>query len=652
MPGTSSQTKRQVPGKRVGGFLYIHRTAVGLLDPADASAIADAAGLIENGSWNVAKIKGSDLSLLLYEEFDDVAFPVLLTSWKIDRTSRTAALRDYRGRANPPILHRKEALLRFDDPRIPRFTALTRQAEDFGLFSDTKTIGTRARWEELIRKHGLLLHGHTLVRKEETVVDVERHRTAIVRRDLSQPVALMRRLGIIDQNSSTFDYGCGQGDDVAALIENGYDAFGWDPHFAPNGLRRAADAVNLGFVVNVIEDPNERVETVRAAWFFAKKALVVSAMLTGKAPVSGLKPYKDGFLTSRGTFQKYFTQEELRALVSTATGLNALSLGAGIVAAFRDKELEQEVNYRRRSKASILSERFRVPRRLDQSNPEFTIGSPIASERIAVELEAIWRTALNLGRMPIAGELPPDIRSGLLGARVAVDRALAICLETFDRASLGQAAEARREDLLVHFALTLFPGAPRYSTLPRSIQRDVKTFFGSHTTAMQYARNALFEVGEPGMVNRAACQAADKGIGSFDSAYRFQMESLSRTPSPIRIIVGCAEVIEPDVGTADFVEIDAPLGIVRTIRCSDPNRTMPLVVEVIEVDLKALKRKRIRPKDRILYLKARYMTADDPAHAEQTSVDAKLLRAGLVSSAGDGPDALSLARLLLSASPL
>jgi SAM-dependent methyltransferase len=57
---------------------------------------------------------------------------------------------------------------------------------------------------------------------------------------------LMMRWGIIRQEFSVLDYGCGQGDDVALLQANGYEAFGWDPHHAPDGPRRSADVVNLG----------------------------------------------------------------------------------------------------------------------------------------------------------------------------------------------------------------------------------------------------------------------------------------------------------------------------------------------------------------------------------------------------------------------
>jgi DNA phosphorothioation-associated putative methyltransferase len=53
---------------------------------------------------------------------------------------------------------------------------------------------------------------------------------------------------------------------------------GWDPSHRPDGPRRPAGAVvNLGYVVNVIEDPAERGETLRRAWSLAGRVLVVSA---------------------------------------------------------------------------------------------------------------------------------------------------------------------------------------------------------------------------------------------------------------------------------------------------------------------------------------------------------------------------------------
>ena len=42
------------------------------------------------------------------------------------------------------------------------------------------------------------------------------------------------------------------------LVAGGIDAKGWDPHFAPENPKKRAEIVNIGFVLNVIEDLDER----------------------------------------------------------------------------------------------------------------------------------------------------------------------------------------------------------------------------------------------------------------------------------------------------------------------------------------------------------------------------------------------------------
>ncbi len=66
------------------------------------------------------------------------------------------------------------------------------------------------------------------------------------------------RFGFLDRSQSLFDYGCGRGDDLRLLAEMKVAATGSDPVFRPAGDRHPADIVNLGFVLNVIEDPGER----------------------------------------------------------------------------------------------------------------------------------------------------------------------------------------------------------------------------------------------------------------------------------------------------------------------------------------------------------------------------------------------------------
>ena len=83
-------------------------------------------------------------------------------------------------------------------------------------------------------------------------------RTAIRRTSLSRPVALALQDHLIHPQRTFFDYGCGRGDDLLRLQNLGIAVSGWDPAFFPDEERSPADVVNLGYVVNVIEEPRRR----------------------------------------------------------------------------------------------------------------------------------------------------------------------------------------------------------------------------------------------------------------------------------------------------------------------------------------------------------------------------------------------------------
>ena len=106
---------------------------------------------------------------------------------------------------------------------------------------------------------------------------IERHRTAITRTDLSRPVRLALEDGLITRETSVFDYGCGRGTDILHLQHREIACQGWDPAYFPDNERTPADIVNLGYVVNVIENPRERTDALRRAWALARKVLIVSA---------------------------------------------------------------------------------------------------------------------------------------------------------------------------------------------------------------------------------------------------------------------------------------------------------------------------------------------------------------------------------------
>jgi DNA phosphorothioation-associated putative methyltransferase len=634
-------------GKRVGGALYLHASAVQSSATAVRARVEQAAALAAGDAWNVAKVSGKAISLLLYEDFDEAAFPALLAAARIDTGREEVVRTNYRGRTNPPILHRKETLLLASDPRRPAFAALTRMAEEEGLFSEPHRIGTRDAWLARVAQAGLEVRGARLLPREAASADIARHRTAIIRRDLSQPMQLLVGNGVVARGMSVFDYGCGQGDDVAALTAHGFEAFGWDPHHAKDGPRREADIVNLGFVLNVIEDRHEREETLKAAWSFAQRALCVAVMTLGKVSLGGLRPYLDGYVTSRGTFQKYFGQQELRDLIEQVLGEVPVALGPGIFTVFRDKDMEQELLVRRRSRAILRPVGMRSPAR--ESTAAASALRPTLTERILPELELLWGAMLERGRLLDADEFPTSVRECLATARVSASRATALCLSNlFEQADLVAASATRREDYLVHFALTLFPGAPRYTSLPRSIQRDVRAFLGSHAAALDAARELLFSAGRSPVIIEGVEAVVAGALGAMRDAntLRFHVSILNRLPAVLRVLVGCAAILRGGVEGTDFVDVKLDSRRVVFLSCIDGSSRLPIVSERTRVDLGRLRAIVDKPDGLVVYLKGRFLPGDAPGREAQMAFDKKLLLSGAVSEGGRGPSLSELQEFL------
>src|SRR5215831_489696 len=142
---------------------------------------------------------------------------------------------------------------------------------------------------------------------------IPRHRTAIRRGGHSRPVSLAQMHGLIGPETSFFDYGCGLGEDVRLLKTAGVRAEGWDPYYLPGSQLQPAECVNLGYVLNVIEDPKEREETLLSAFKLAQRVLVVSVRVDQS--LSSGTDFADGLVTNSGSFQKIFTQREFREYI-------------------------------------------------------------------------------------------------------------------------------------------------------------------------------------------------------------------------------------------------------------------------------------------------------------------------------------------------
>jgi hypothetical protein len=496
----------------------------------------------------------------------------------------------------------------------------------------------------------------------------------------SRPVALALEEGVITTATTVFDYGCGRGTDVLHLHQLGVEAHGWDPAFRADAPRQPADVVNLGYVVNVIEHVDERELVLRSAWKLAKRILVVSARLEWEArPVSG-SSFSDGVLTASGTFQKFFSQDELRDWIESTLGVRSVAAAPGVFYVFRDDAHAQaylagRVGRGTRSTSARLSaqlfdanrelleelarfvaERGRLPG--DEELPEgpalverfgsirsaFAVvrqvtrqaptRAPTVSELLFDANRELLAQLLGFvalrGRLPAAAELPnaeefQDKFGSIKAAFSVINRVSPQDWQTIK-------AE-RQRDLLVYLALAAFGGRPRFGDLPIELRYDVRAFFSTYTRACKIADALLFKAGDLAYVDQA-CQRSIVGKRTRDSLY-VHVTALDRLLPILRVYEGCARVLTGTVAGANIIKLRRDKSQVSYLSYpgfdSDPHPAL------VEVTTAVLPRLRVEYRDfrdvtnpPILHMKDAFVADDYPKHERFARLTRQEERHGLL----------------------
>lgn len=406
----------------------------------------------------------------------------------------------------------------------------------------------------------------------------------MVRHDLSQPMALLVRHGLLKPGVRVFDYGCGQGDDLRILIARDFAAAGWDPHFLPDAPRAPAPVVNLGFVLNVIEDQHERRDALKGAWALTEKVLAVSTMIVGQVPVGGLRPHGDGYLTSRGTFQKYFQHAELRALIAQTLDAHVAAVAPGIFFAFRSPEDEQEFLVNRRLGRRLSTLGYRVPR--ERRTRPVRPGLP---ERIPDALGAIADFVRQRGRLPQAEELDTAILEQLSAQNVSLARAAQTCLDGVLTAEEVEAAACeRREDLLVNHALGILNRSTSLSRPSPGMVRDIRSLFGSQKEVAAQAMEYLHALADEEGVRVAGNHAVKAGVAILDHRGRLLADSerAEELPGVLRCYFGCATFLSGEPDGRFLLRIDPARRRVTMWPLPDTKAPFPLTEVSVRVDLR------------------------------------------------------------------
>jgi len=433
--------------------------------------------------------------------------------------------------------------------------------------------------------------------------EISRHKTAISRTEVSRPVRLALTDGVLRPEHTFFDYGCGLGDDQRLLAALGYQASGWDPVHRPDGRVEPANVVNLGYVLNVIERATERADVLRRAWALAQDVFIVSARMKPDEHFQGeTRDFADGLLTSRGTFQKFFEQSELRVWIDQVLGVSSVAAAPGVFYVFRDEQ----------ARTTFLASRFR--RRI--ATPRLARSAELYKLHAEV-LQPLMSFVGERGRVPADDELSniAELRS-VFGS---IRKAFRIVIRATDAAQWDRIAEQRALDLLIYLALSRFETRPAFGHLSQELQRDVRGFFTTYKQACENADGLLFELRDQSLVE-SACQISE--IGKLTPTALYVHESALDALSPLlRLYEGCARGYLGRIEDANLIKLhrqEPKISYLSYPRFEDDAH--PAIASSVTVHLQTFRVKgrdfRLFRNPPVLHRKELFVQSDHPLHGK------------------------------------
>ncbi|MEI6414681.1 MAG: DNA phosphorothioation-associated putative methyltransferase, partial [Pseudomonadota bacterium] len=371
---------------------------------------------------------------------------------------------------------------------------------------------------------------------------------------------------------------------------------------------------------------------------------VVSAMLANPEALRG-KPYGDGVLTTRNTFQKYFTQGELQVYLAEGLNEEPVPVGPGVFFVFKDKDAEQrfmlgrQVNRRnllRLTQPARPVTRLEKPARRDKAQEKY--------DQHRDRLDALWNLCLTLGREADRSDVANA--DEIVAAFGSIPAALRFIKSRRPDADtlLEQARRLRIDDLRVYFAQWQFDRRKPYRHLENRLQRDVKAFFGDYPAALQAGRELLFTAGQPEAIAVACREAAERGVGWLEAGESLQLptELIVQLPAILRTYIGCGLRLYGDAGSADLIKVHIRSGKLTLMRFDDfVGSPLPRMIQRVKINLRVQGLEifdygaAFAPP--YLYQKSRFINEEFPNYAEQIAFDEALDSLNLFDLGGYGP---------------
>lgn len=423
---------------------------------------------------------------------------------------------------------------------------------------------------------------------------IQRQRTAISRAVLSVAARTALEDGLLRAGTS-LDYGCGRGQDVLHLREQGLNANGWDPYFTPDATKQPHDVVLLTYVLNAVEDQREREAVLLDAWSLARRVLVVTTRLAWERSKVRGETYGDGVVTRRQTFQHLFTTDELRTLAQSTLGRPAVVARPGIVYVFREDQ----------HRLGYLARRYRLHE---------SAGVADLSQALTFYEER--------GRLPghADGITEQDAARYAQAVRRSADP---------DRVAAGRKATTLQ--LLLFLALERFHGPVPWTALSAPVQSDVRTCFGTFKHATWRAARLLGQLRDDSILRRTMRASPGK---LTPTALYVHRRALSSCPVLLRLYEECGALAAGRPAEWDVVKMHHDRRMISWLAYprfdADPH---PALHSSYHVDLRTLKVGMTdyadAPNPPVLHRKEEFLRPEDSRYDLYARLTRSEARAGL-----------------------
>jgi DNA phosphorothioation-associated putative methyltransferase len=190
--------------------------------------------------------------------------------------------------------------------------------------------------------------------------------------------------------------------------------------------------------------------------------------------------------------------------------------------------------------------------------------------------------------------------------------------------------------MLVYLALARFRKRPPISKLPRTIQRDIRAFFGNYTRACRQADELLFRAGKADAIDQT-CQRSPVGK-LLPNALYVHRSALDSLEPLLRVYEGCGRAYLGEVEGANVVKLHRLSGKISYLVYPDfDTDPHPALLRCVKLSLRTRQLEcyeyAASANPPILHRKEAFLDRSHPLHARFARLSAQEEKHGLLDDA-------------------